>query len=397
MSSRRSEAARTAGRREADRADRLSDLETRARFLEATLSSINDLAYTFDLEGRWTYANQPLLELWGRSLDEIRGKTSWELGYPHDLAQRLKDEVLQVVATRRPLKGETFFTSGAGVVDYHEYIFSPVFGGDGAVVGVCGTTRLITERKRAEEMLREANERLETRVQERTQTLRETVAELETFSYSVSHDLRAPLRAMQGFAEILEEEHGEALGPAGRDYLARISRSAERMDRLVEDILVYSRVSRADLPLGPVDADALLRGILESYPQFDAAHSDIEVRGPLPTVLGNEAALTQCLSNLLGNAIKYVTPGRRPQVTVWAEDGPFGHRLLVRDNGIGIELANHERIFEVFQQLERRADGTGIGLAIVRKAAERMGGRVGLESSPGGGSTFWLDIPRVAA
>jgi PAS domain S-box-containing protein len=383
--------------REEELARLSEDLETQARFFDTTLSSINDLAYTFDLEGRWTYANKPLLELWGRSLEEIRGKTSWELDYPHDLAQRLKEQVQEVVATRKPLKGETFFTSGSGVVDYHEYIFSPVFGADGAVVGVCGTTRLITERKRMEEMLRESNERLESRVQERTQALRETVADLETFSYSISHDLRAPLRAMQSFATILAEEHGEAVGPDGRDYIARIARSAARMDRLVEDILVYSRVSRAELPLGPVDVDVLLDGILESYPQFDPGAADIEVRGPLPMVLANEAALAQCLSNLLGNAIKYVRPGERPRLVVWSEDRPGMARLLVRDNGIGIEHAHHERIFEVFQQLERRPDGTGIGLAIVRKAMERMGGSVGLDSAPGKGSTFWLDLRRVDA
>jgi PAS domain S-box-containing protein len=124
--------------------------EAQTRLFDATLSSITDLAYTFDLEGNWIYANQPLLELWGKTLEQIMGRSSLELGYPPELAARLKRQVKEVIQTRKPLKDETFFTSAAGVQDYHEYIFSPVFAPDGSVTAVCGTTRLTTERKRAE-------------------------------------------------------------------------------------------------------------------------------------------------------------------------------------------------------------------------------------------------------
>lgn len=133
--------------------------EAQTRLFDATLSSINDLAYTFDLEGNWIYANKAMLEIWGKSLAEITGKSSLELGYPVDLAERLKGQVKEVIATRKPVKGETYYTSASGIEDYHEYVFSPVFASDGRVTAVCGTTRLTTERKRAEAALRESEQR----------------------------------------------------------------------------------------------------------------------------------------------------------------------------------------------------------------------------------------------
>ena len=234
---------------------------------------------------------------------------------------------------------------------------------------------------------------------ERTADLRESIAELESFSYSISHDLRAPLRAMQSFALILAEECGGQVSPAGKDYIRRIATSADRMDRLVQDVLSYSRVALTELPLARVDVEKLLRGILESYPVFQAPAAQIELEGRFPPVLGAEAFLTQCLSNLLGNAVKFVAPGVVPQVRVWAETGLDGKRvrLLFKDNGLGIETGAHEIIFKMFQRASTSYEGTGIGLAIVKKSVERMGGTVGLESKLGHGSTFWLELKRADA
>jgi len=164
------------------------------------------------------------------------------------------------------------------------------------------------------------------------------------------------------------------------------------MDRLIQDVLTYSRVTRTELQLEAIDVEKLLDGILESYPQFQPPHAQIEVQRPLPRVMGNEAALIQCLSNLIGNAIKFVAPDVVPRVRVWAETRENGVRLYVRDNGIGIEPDAHEKIFRIFYQLDRSYDGTGIGLSVVRKAAERMGGSVGLKSELNRGSTFHLDL-----
>lgn len=252
-----------------------------------------------------------------------------------------------------------------------------------------GTTLDITERKRAAEILEQT-------VVERTAELHETIAELESFSYSVSHDMRAPLRSMQGYAHILMQECGAQISAECRTYLERITSATGRMDQLIQDVLTFSRVARADFDLEPVSLDALVRDILDSYPNLQAPHAHITVEGHLPPVLGNEAALTQCLSNLLGNAVKFVAPGTRPQVRIWAEPRVDAQtswvRLAIQDNGIGIPKDAHEKIFEMFQRLSKNYEGTGIGLAIVKKSATRMGGRVGLESEPGQGSTFWVEL-----
>jgi PAS domain S-box-containing protein len=264
---------------------------------------------------------------------------------------------------------------------------------------VTRTAAIAVERDRSEAALKESQaqlaghaHRLEERVRERTAKLQETVSELESFSYSISHDMRAPLRAMQSFAELLAADCGANIGPEGKDYIRRIIGASARMDRLIQDVLTYSRVSRTELPLEPVDIEKLIDGILESYPHFQPPHAKIEVQRPLPRVIGNEAALVQCLSNLVGNAIKFVAPGVVPRVQIWAETIGSRVRLCVRDNGIGIEPDAHENIFRIFYQLDRSYEGTGIGLSVVRKAAERMGGSVGLKSELHRGSTFHLEL-----
>lgn len=255
-----------------------------------------------------------------------------------------------------------------------------------------GTTVDITDVVQARETIAERRAELERLVAERTARLQETIAELESFSYSISHDLRAPLRAMTNFGELLAEECGDRIGPEGQDYLRRIIAASHRMDRLTQDVLVYSRVSRTELPLLPVDMQALVEGIVESYPQFHASRAEIVVRGPLPRVLGNEAALVQCVSNLLSNAVKFVAAGVRPRVEVSAELSGGRARICVQDNGIGIEEAARAKIFGIFERLHTGYEGTGIGLAVVRRAIERMGGAVSVSSGPGQGSRFCLEL-----
>lgn len=257
----------------------------------------------------------------------------------------------------------------------------------------------ITERKEAEQALAEAQgelrrhaAHLEQAVAERTAKLREIVAELEGLSYSIVHDMRGPLRSLQGYGQLLLDDYSDKLDDNGQLYLRRITRAAERLDRLIQDVLSFSRIVRAEFPLDVVDVEKLLADIIESYPAFHDAGSRIELRGPFPPVLANEAALTQCLSNLLGNAIKFVPSGVKPHVVVSAESYQERVRISVRDNGIGIAADQHGKIFELFQRVSNHYEGTGIGLAIVKKAAERMGGQVGLESEPGRGSTFWLEL-----
>ena len=178
------------------------------------------------------------------------------------------------------------------------------------------TEEALRERER---QLRQWNTELERRVAERTATLAETISDLEDFSHSITHDLRAPLRAIRSFAQILGEECLSCGRPKAQEHIQRITSAAGRMDKLIQDVLQYSRLARSELRLGPVDVQALLRGIIETYPSFQPPQVEIQIEGTLPRVLGNEAALTQCFSNLLGNAIKFVAPGTRPKVRVWAE------------------------------------------------------------------------------
>lgn len=255
-----------------------------------------------------------------------------------------------------------------------------------------GTLLDITQLMRARETLAERQGELERLVEERTAELRDTVAELEGFSYSVSHDLRAPLRAMQSFAQLLAEDYATALDETGRDYLKRIVNASHRMDQLIHDVLVYSRVARTELALEPVDLERVIDGVVESHPQLQANAADVTIARPLPAVLANEAALTQCLANLLSNAAKFVAPGTRPRIEIDAVEASGRIRLRVRDYGIGIAPEFHQKIFGVFERLSRDYEGTGIGLAVVRKAAERMGGSVSLQSEVGAGSTFTLEL-----
>jgi signal transduction histidine kinase len=244
--------------------------------------------------------------------------------------------------------------------------------------------------------VRESHQRLEERVQARTAELQERNDELEAFAYSISHDLRSPLRAMEGFSHALLEDYGDRLDETGRRHAERVVAAARTMDRLIDDLLAYGRLARSDLPLGPLDPGRPVRSALE---QVDA---DVRSRGarvvvddPLPGVVGHGATLAQVFANLLANGIKFVPRERAPEVRIRAEQLDGRVRLWVEDNGIGIAPEHHERIFRVFERLHPVSvyPGTGIGLALVRKGIERMGGSVGVESELGRGSRFWIELP----
>ena len=267
----------------------------------------------------------------------------------------------------------------------------------------------LLERKKAEEALwevqqelRRQNEKLEEAVAQRTLKLRETIAELEAYSYSISHDMRAPLRAMQTYSHVLLTDYADALDATGKRYLNRIMVSSNRLDKLIQDVLSYSRVARADVKVEAINLDHLVEDLCNEYPTVRAA--DLKVMHPLGSVVAAEALLAQAVSNLLTNAAKFVAPGEIPRIKVWSEHIAPAEpgakpliKLFVRDEGIGVAPDDQQRIFGIFSRVhsEKDYEGTGIGLSIVKKAIERMGGCVGLKSKPGQGSTFWLQLPKA--
>ena len=262
-----------------------------------------------------------------------------------------------------------------------------------------GVLQDITERKAMEEALAQGRAELERLVNERTVKLRDAVAELEHMSYSIVHDLRAPLRAIQGFAGLIETNERERLSEESRDLLSRVDLATRRMDLLITDALNYNRAVREELPLSPVSVKKLLHEIISSHPEFQTPHAQITLEGGFPEVEGNKAGLAQCFSNLLSNAVKFVHPGTVPRVRVSSEyhhPDPSGKplvRIWFEDNGTGIPKGGEKRIFRMFERMHGKDyPGTGIGLALVQKVMERMGGQVGVQPREGGGSRFWLEF-----
>jgi signal transduction histidine kinase len=240
--------------------------------------------------------------------------------------------------------------------------------------------------------LAKANAVLEQNVRDRTAKLQETITELERFSYALTHDIRAPLRAMSGYSDLLLQDCGAQLEEAHRDLLRRIATAAVRMDSLVTDALQYHRAINSEFELKPVDVTKLLRDMVEAYPQFQSPRAKVTVAEDIPTILGNEGSLIQCFSNLLNNAVKFVRPDAVPEINVWAERTGDRVRLWFQDNGIGIAPEYHERVWTLFERLNTSYEGTGLGLAVVRKLVERMRGNTGVESTAGEGSRFWIEL-----
>jgi PAS domain S-box-containing protein len=252
----------------------------------------------------------------------------------------------------------------------------------------------ITHQKERENSLKSQAEYLDGLVRERTAKLQDAVSELEYFSYTLAHDLRAPLRAIAGYSALLLKEC-DGLNSHHRTFLQRSNTAAQRMDNLIMDALDYSKIARGNFKFEPVDCQALLRELIESYPQFHDAAGHIAIEDPLPLVLGSPALLTQCFSNLLTNALKFVAPRQTPAVRIFAQDSDSRVKICFADKGIGISPSDQKILFQLFQRLNHDYEGTGVGLALVKKAAERMGGAVGVSSSPGQGSKFWIELDKA--
>ena len=253
----------------------------------------------------------------------------------------------------------------------------------------------VDERKRAEDEVQQLNRQLEQRVAQRTADLEQANKELEAFSYSASHDLRTPLRAISGFSQVLIEDERERLSADGRGLLERIVRNANRMAELIDDILKYSRASRRALDRQPVDLDALAHAVAE-----ELANGRVLLQiGSLPTVSGDATMLRQVLENLIGNAVKFSAQREQARVEVGCREAQGGTVFYVKDNGAGFDMRYADKLFGMFQRLHAESEfpGTGVGLAIVKRLIERHGGRIWAEAGLDKGATFNFTLGGAAA
>jgi PAS domain S-box-containing protein len=372
--------------------------ETNLAMLAHAMESTSEMICITDLENRFTFVNRAFAVAYGYTPEEILGKTPDILFSPNNPSGLLSE----IVAGTRAggWRGEVMDRRRDGT-DFPVFLAtSQVRDQTGRIVGLMGVAQDITSRKQAEAALQEAKAKLQAHADElekvvegRTAKLREMVAELHHVSYAMIHDMRAPLRAMGSYAQILiqtEEDWDEA---EAREYVRRIAVAASRLDKLLTDAVHYTRILHLQMPVEAVDLGRLIRGLIESYPNLHPDTAEICLEEPLPVVLGSESLLTQCFSNLLGNAVKFVAPGARPCIRVRAEPArDQSVRIWVEDNGIGIPDGVNDRLFGMFQRFNTDFEGTGIGLAIVRKVTEQMGGTVGVESELGRGSRFWVQL-----
>ncbi len=373
-------------RRRAELALRRSEEEFRT-----LADSMPALAWSANADGYITWYNQRWYEYTGKTPEEMAG-WGWQSVHDPAMLPRVLEHWRRALASGEPFEMEFPLRGADGSFRWFLTRTLPLRDHEGKITRWFGTNTDVSALRDAQAVLASRKEELEALVAERTAQLEEVVSELSTFSYSLSHDLRAPLRSITSFAELLVSDYAAALPSPARDYLQRIERAGQRMDRLITDVLQYSRVSRVDLDLETFDPGPIIREAVEA---LSGAHprATITIKEPFPKVRGSRTALLQAIGNLIGNALKFVRDETPPVITIWARQGESTTWLYVEDNGVGIAPEARERIWGLFERLQTKYEGTGLGLAIVKRAVERMGGRVSVESTLGLGSRFGIELP----
>jgi PAS domain S-box-containing protein len=365
--------------------------------LMALLDHTSAVIYMRALDGKYLLVNREYERLFNVRREEIVGLTDHDL-FPREIADDFRANDLMAISQGSPVRIEESAPGDDGIRTYITVKF-PLMDDAGRAYAICGISTDITERKRAEEEVRRLNEELEERVRHRTAELEASTRELDAFAYSVSHDLRAPLRSLAGFSEVLLEDYSGSLDEVGQGYLARIEANAARMARMIDDLLDLSRATRVELRRERVDVSAVAVDVLE---ELRDAEPDRDVQSTVAEGLvasGDPHLIRLIMHNLLGNAWKF-TSRRAPAIirvdAITRHDAPV---FTVSDNGAGFDMRYVAKLFDPFQRLHSTTDfeGTGIGLAIVHRIVHRHGGRIWAESEPGQGATFFFTLAVSAA
>jgi len=372
--------------------------ESQQRF-QGLVETLSDWIWEIDQNSVYTYVSPKVQDLLGYDPQEVLSKTPFDFMPPEE-AQRVADVFGSLVADRQPLvRLENMNRHKDGHLVVFETSGVPFYDAEGRFKGYRGTDRDITERKWAEEEIRKLNEELEQRVIERTAQLEASNKELEAFSYSVSHDLRAPLRAVDGFSRILLEDYAPQLPSEVGRYLKTIRESSQQMGRLIDDLLRFSRLSRQSLNKQPIAVADLVRQALDSL-SGEQQGRQIEITiGELPVCHGDSGLLRQVWINLLSNALKFTRGQEVARIEVGCMDKEGETVYFVQDNGAGFDMQYAGKLFGVFQRLHsaQEYEGTGVGLAIVQRIVRRHGGRVWAEGKVEYGATFYFTLPQKGA
>jgi PAS domain S-box-containing protein len=353
-----------------------------------------DLVVKVDIEGRFEFASPSYCKMFGKAEHELLGQNFIPLIHEDDQEQTLKAmKCVYHPPYTAYMEQRAMTISGWRWLGWLD---TAVLDSEDNVIAVIGVGRDITDRKHAELKVRQLNNELEARVIERTKALKSANKELESFVYSVSHDLRAPLRAVTGFAQILVNRHFDCLNSEGRHYLENVLQAGNHMGELIDDLLQYSRTGQGTIQMRPVELAPIIEGLETTFQErIKDCNARLIIEEPLETPMGDATLIGQQFTNLIDNALTYFNPNTAPEIRIASRQKDNLVKITFEDNGIGIAPEYHEKIFKVFQRLHNQDEfpGTGVGLAIVDKAARMMGGKVEVKSSLGRGSQFTLILP----